>query len=193
MGTDPWEQSVFSGFVANEKASERHLEDSSGENAPYPLPHLPVVVWLEGPVLVQAQVLGLLVAQLREVRVERGEVQAGHVLVWRGGEKRDVGGACQHSARFMNNSRQKENKTSQRSNGSSHVLLLLPKCRLANLCLASPADSSRCRHPGDHCGAADAVTYIRSHCTFLYMCSAPVQLADARREGGLVMLLRASH
>lgn len=91
MGTDPQEQSIFSGFVANEKASERHLEDGSGENAPYPLPHLPVVVWLEGPVLVQAQVLGLLVAQLREVRVERGEVQAGHVLVWRGGEKRDVG------------------------------------------------------------------------------------------------------
>lgn len=91
MGTDPREQSIFSGFVANEKTSERHLEDGSGENAPYPpCPHLPVVVWLEGPVLVQAQVLGLLVAQLREVRVERGEVQAGHVLVWRGGEKRDV-------------------------------------------------------------------------------------------------------
>lgn len=46
---------------------------------------IPVVVWLEGPILVQAQILGLLVTQLCEVCVERGEVEAGHILVW-GGE-----------------------------------------------------------------------------------------------------------
>ena len=45
----------------------------------------PVVVWFEGPVLVQAQVLGLLIAQLREVGIEGGEVKAGHVLIWTGG------------------------------------------------------------------------------------------------------------
>lgn len=42
----------------------------------------PVVVGFEGSVLVEPQVLGLLVRQLRQVRVERGQVQAGHVLVW---------------------------------------------------------------------------------------------------------------
>lgn len=35
---------------------------------------IPIVVWLEGAVLVQAQVLGLLVGQLGEMCVKRGEM-----------------------------------------------------------------------------------------------------------------------
>lgn len=42
----------------------------------------PVVVGFERPVFVESQVFGLIVRQLCEVSVERGQVQTGHVLVW---------------------------------------------------------------------------------------------------------------
>lgn len=41
----------------------------------------PVVVGFEGPVLVQAQVLGLLVRQLRQVSLKRGQMQTGHIFI----------------------------------------------------------------------------------------------------------------
>ena len=50
----------------------------------------PVVVWFEGAVLVQAQVLRLLVTQLRQMGVKGGEVKAGHVLIWTGGGRKDA-------------------------------------------------------------------------------------------------------
>lgn len=43
--------------------------------------HTPVIIWLEGAVLVQAHVLGLLVRKLRQMSVEVRQVQTGHVLV----------------------------------------------------------------------------------------------------------------
>lgn len=88
-----FDNAFLGGSLASKKVSERHLEDGGGggENASSPLIHLPVVIWLERSVLVQAQVLGLLVAQLRQVRVERWEVQAGHILVWGAGEQRGWG------------------------------------------------------------------------------------------------------
>ncbi len=60
---------------------------------------LPVVVWFERSGFVEAEVLGLVVAQLGEVRVEALQVQRRHVLIcgserqraWSGG----VGGARQ--------------------------------------------------------------------------------------------------
>lgn len=52
---------------------------------------VPVVVGLEGPHLVEAEVLGLVVRELRQVRVERGQVQARHVLVHLLREKVHVG------------------------------------------------------------------------------------------------------
>lgn len=36
--------------------------------------YVPVVIWLKGPVLVQAQILGLLVGELCEMSVERWEM-----------------------------------------------------------------------------------------------------------------------
>lgn len=51
---------------------------------------LPIVVWLKGPVLVQAQIFGLLVTQLCEVCVKRREMEAGHVLIWRARERRST-------------------------------------------------------------------------------------------------------
>lgn len=45
--------------------------------------HSPVIIGLEGAVLVQAHVLGLLVRKLRQVGVEVREVQTGHILVCR--------------------------------------------------------------------------------------------------------------
>lgn len=48
---------------------------------------VPVVVWLKRPILVQAQILGLLVGELREMCVECWEMQAGHIFVWGGRRK----------------------------------------------------------------------------------------------------------
>lgn len=50
----------------------------------HPLVCIPVVIWLKGPVLVQAQILGLLVRKLCEMCVKRWEMEAGHILVWGG-------------------------------------------------------------------------------------------------------------
>lgn len=41
----------------------------------------PVVVGFEGPVLVQAQVLRLLVRQLGQVGLKCGQMQAGHIFI----------------------------------------------------------------------------------------------------------------
>lgn len=41
----------------------------------------PVVVGFEGPVLIQAQVLRLLVCQLGQVGLKRGQMQAGDIFI----------------------------------------------------------------------------------------------------------------
>ena len=52
---------------------------------------VPVVVGLEGARLVEPHVLGLLVGELGEVRLEGREVQRGHELVHQLGHQIDVG------------------------------------------------------------------------------------------------------
>lgn len=51
---------------------------------------IPVVVWLKGPVLIQAQILGLLVGQLCKMCIKCGEMKAGHILVWRARERKNM-------------------------------------------------------------------------------------------------------
>lgn len=59
---------------------------TGGTRRSRPPRHPPVVIGFERPVFVESQVLGLIVRQLRQVGVERGQVQAGNVLVWGGKE-----------------------------------------------------------------------------------------------------------
>ena len=54
-------------------------------------PSVPVVVGFEGARLVEAHVLGLVVGELGEVRLEGGEVQGGDELVHQLGHQVDVG------------------------------------------------------------------------------------------------------
>lgn len=49
-----------------------------------------VVVGLERSCLVEAHVLGLVIAELRQMGVERGQVEAGHELVHQLGHQVDV-------------------------------------------------------------------------------------------------------
>lgn len=51
---------------------------------------LPIVVWLKGPVLIQAQIFGLLVSQFCEMCIECREMKAGHILIWKARERRST-------------------------------------------------------------------------------------------------------
>lgn len=42
---------------------------------------VPVVVWFERPVLVQAQVFCLLISKLCEVGIKSGQMQTGHIFI----------------------------------------------------------------------------------------------------------------
>lgn len=51
---------------------------------------IPIVVWLKGPVLVQAQILGLLISQFCKMCVKCRKMQAGHILIWEARETKNM-------------------------------------------------------------------------------------------------------
>lgn len=43
---------------------------------------VPVVVWFERAILIQAQVLGLIIRKLRQVGIKSGQMQTGNIFIW---------------------------------------------------------------------------------------------------------------